>query len=183
MGFIALLHGAPNPQRSAQEHRASLPPAGGAADTEEQQQQDASKPLQQLLESRRRLLRLRAQGDTAVSNLRAAADGEEAAHRAEEEQLRQVWGAAAGRVLTPGSDAPHVQHSRRSMMHGGQNSSHVQHSRRSMMHACKRDWRRFLRCWPGAGAARAHAGRGRGGRSRARPAVRPLGAPARHRRA
>lgn len=63
--------------------------AGGAPDVE-QQQQDASPSLQQLLESRRRLLHLRAQGDQQVSGVRLAAEAQEASHRAAEEQARQV---------------------------------------------------------------------------------------------
>lgn len=71
-------------------------PTGRVADIEEQHH-DASKPLQQLLESRRRLLRLQAQGSAAVSGVQAGADATEAAHRASQEAARQVTPASLAR--------------------------------------------------------------------------------------
>lgn len=61
---------------------------------EERKKEEASKATQQVLESRRRLLRLKHKSDADVSSVRVAGDESETAHRKNEEQMREVRGLA-----------------------------------------------------------------------------------------
>ncbi len=57
---------------------------------EDDPKEEASKATQQILESKRRLLRLKHRTDQEVTAVRTAADQQESQHRANEERARQV---------------------------------------------------------------------------------------------